>query len=274
MTNQLYLMKLIDKKASWQYAMPIFREDELTLVLTKGTTYYGALRFLTETNVFFECYIESLKGIVELITDRLAMKDPLLQFKVDTKKLRENYPYQERLSFYYPGGKTSIDMIILVEDGELLEEEKQDKQEKQEKQGNQEKFPLVSDLSSIASKSKSLLKQEKRGRDLAVSAHLSKKTYHLDESIEMELTNLTSDSLHLMIEASEEILLPKVMEVFLSDKWSPEWYIKKNMTDRLFGNQVFKHKPFKSVTLNGYLSDSQASLFKKEIILSAKENYD
>lgn len=247
MTKEIFLEKLIEKKESWQFSMPVFEEKTISLSLTKGITYYGTIRLYVEGNAFFECLVEPLKGLVEPMEPFLAMKNPMIEYRINTDNLRLGYEYEEKLTCYYIGGQTDIIFRFIISDSEQENPNTND--------DKVDKKTFVEDKETL-------------------NYHPLKATYHLDETIHIGIENLKGSTRHLILKCNEDMISPKITEIYLNDSWTQEWFIKKTLAQRLFKDLAFKNKPFKKVIIDAYVDHEENPSFSYHLSISLKESYE
>jgi len=248
MTKVEFLRKLIDKKDSWQLDMPVFKDTLQLIEITTGSSYQGAFRIYIEGDVLFECYVESLKGLVKPQNPYVVSKKPYIEYKINTTGLKNNFIYEDRLSIYYMGGRTSIDIKFIVTT---------DKHEE-----------------IVIQSTDSVMIQKKSIKPETLSICTTKGTFHINESISIDILNETGRPRHLLFECDDEFITPKITEVYINNHWNQEWYIRKSMTDRLFGKLSFRNEPFKEVTIRGFIDNEFKPSYTIRTSITIYEPYE
>jgi len=248
MTKYEFLEKLISKKDTWQVTMPIFKEQNETFIIHKGICYQGAFQINIDEDVLFECLVESLKGIIIPITEFVSMKSPVVDYIINPEQLKVDYVYEDQLTCYYPGGKTTVDFRFIVIEEDISEPE---------------------DISIVDK-----VKQKNVKKKDELTIQLSKLTFGIDETIKLNIINETQTPRHLLFECKQDFLTPNITEVFLNDQWTQEWYFKKTMGERLFGNLSFRNEPFKEMIIKGFIDHEYKASYVLKASVTVYEEYE
>lgn len=264
MTKETYLYSLIDMKDSHNTPLITFPR-EIVAVSTKQN-----LLFQDIVEVFLEegelcLFVESKKGIVEPIEPLLA-NTTQISYRIDSTQLRTNYIYEDQLVCYYPGGQGTIHFTVLVHEEDIsCEELNRNKALQGENNGIKSIKKVVLDNNV-----KPLIKSQQPKVDIA----LIKKAFAPTETIIMTLTNRSNRPIRVVLECEDELVSPKMTEVFLNEVWSQEWFIRQSKMDKWLGKFSFKSDPFKRIPVKIFYEESLKPDKNIELILTSYEPYE
>lgn len=103
--------------------MPKFDSIKQLIQLDSQGTYYGACSIQVKQDQAFECYLTSLKGLVEPLETMISSNHPVIEYRIEAKGLKEGYIYDDLLFCYYPGGYHEIKVTFQVEKSNHVDDE-------------------------------------------------------------------------------------------------------------------------------------------------------
>lgn len=215
--------------------MPIFKQDKIVLSIKPGQNHCGILPIKTEGDVFFACYCESLKGIVTLDTQWIEGVNPSISYVIRTEGLVDNFGYEDCITLYYPGGTNKITFYIHILDSRLNHGP-----EDVATQQRSNSFEEIDNTTLVPRKS----------TNNYVKVHGLKKTYHPNEIIQLTLISRLPHMTQITLQASDEMITPKKVDIFVKDTWTQEWFVKKSSFDMLLTKWMRKVEVEKTVTLS------------------------
>lgn len=267
----MYLHSLIEKKKSWNLPMPMFKQQNIELRIHSSEIYHGTLQIKVEGGVFFECYVESLKGILCCEAFWIEGLNPAVRYTIDPSLLRENYIYEDMLTFYYPGGISEISFAICVES----------------KTKNELTLTDGRELTSFAhgievnKKQHTAVKQRLNPHNSLITLKEPlikitglKGTYHPSEVIQLTIDSKLPHMTQMTLQFDEEFVVPKRLDIFVKEKWTQEWFVKKKGFEHFLLKLMGKGEHKKKVILSVYIENQTEAYVEYELFITPYEKYE
>ncbi len=261
MTKNEFLLKLIRQKEHWIYPMPKFDSIKQLIQLDSQGIYYGACSILVEEDQAFECYLTSLKGLVEPLESMISSNHPVIEYRIEAKGLKEGYIYDDLLFCYYPGGYHEIRVTFKVKKSNNVDDDMTISQEENQ-------YPPSSEKKSHEDKKSKVVQNEGH-----LISFLHKPSYHLRDPIKIHFINGSKGPKRIMIKCHDPIISPMEAEIFMKDEWSQEWFIRKNSLTKLLGNFIAR-TPFREIDLEVYIDGESKSTYQIPITICELDPYE
>ncbi len=238
MTKNEFLLKLIRQKEHWIYPMPKFDSIRQVIQLDSQGIYVGVVTIQVEQDQPFECYLSTLKGLVVPLQTMISSTHPNIEYRIETKGLKEGYVYDDLLFCYYPGGFHEIKITFqILEAGnnnsvEGIESEEIDFEHKRNsEEGNSNKGLERTHLPI---------------------SYEYKPCYYFNDPVKIHFHNEFKEPIRILITCDDPLLTPMETEIFMKDEWIQEWFIRKNTFVKFIDNFLGK-TPFKDINLTVYV---------------------
>ncbi len=238
--EEKHILRLISLKESITDVTPSLEITSLTVNVEEGSEYESEVMVTLPQHQAFFCYVYSVKGI---IIPKQSWYEGVGSFRIPicitSEHMMAGGIYDDRLYMVFPGTCRELNVCISCVKEQTTERD----------------FPSNMRLTVTEFKD-------------PIEAVFSKRTYTMTEQIAMHLVNKTKESVRITLNHDEGVITPSYIEMFITNEWNQEWFVKKNTISRIFGRLSFQQSPFETVHLIMKVFQEEELLYQQELAIN------